>query len=190
MSDTVNPRSTGMPPEDRPPGEVASSRTSSTLVWVLVLVALIALLWWFYGLRTPATDEGVTAPATTAEPATPAPDMDADRARAATPAPAAAPAQRAAPPVTRAVALLERPAASYPPEAYRAREEGRVLVNVQVNASGSVTGATIAERSGSQILDRAALEQVRQWKFSPALENGKPIASSIEVPVAYSLDEG
>ncbi len=79
---------------------------------------------------------------------------------------------------------------SYPPEAYRAREEGRVLVDVAVDAAGNVTNATIVERSGSRILDRAALEQVREWKFSPALDNGKPVASSIEVPVAYSLDEG
>ncbi len=188
MSDTMNPRSTEMPPEDRPPGE-AAAKSSSTLVWVLVLVALIALLWWFYGERGAPEVGEVATPAEIGEVATPTEATDA----AATQAPAA-PARTAptpAPaPVTRAVALLERPAVSYPPEAYRAREEGRVLVDVAVDAAGNVTNATIVERSGSRILDRAALEQVREWKFSPALDNGKPVASSIEVPVAYSLDEG
>jgi protein TonB len=186
MSDTMNPRPTGMPPEDRPPGE-AAAKSSSTLVWVLVLVALIALLWWFYSQRGAPEVGEVATPTEIGEVATPTEALNT----AATQAPAA-PARTAPTPasVTRAVALLERPAVSYPPEAYRAREEGRVLVDVAVDAAGNVTNATIVERSGSQILDRAALEQVRQWKFSPALDNGKPVASSIEVPVAYSLDEG
>lgn len=184
MSDTMHPRPTGMPPEDRAPGDV-TPRSTSVLLLVLVVLLLAVVVWYFVSQRGAVDPGEVAAPSATEEvvPPAEAPDTAAP--------PSAATAQRAASSeANRAVALVERPAVQYPPAAYRAREEGRVLVHVEVAANGAVTDARILERSGSQVLDRAALEEVRQWTFRPALEDGRPVASSIEVPVAYTLDEG
>ena len=77
----------------------------------------------------------------------------------------------------------------YPPTAYRNREEGSVLVRAEVDADGVPGEVTLMRRSGSRDLDNAALAAVRQWHFRPAIENGKAIASAVEVPVDFKLGE-
>jgi TonB family protein len=91
--------------------------------------------------------------------------------------------------IERAVALATRPQPVYPVQALRAREQGTVLVLVQVDVNGHVSDARIVHRSGSSILDRAAPTEVRRWQFEPALHNGQPIVASVEVPVSYRLDQ-
>ena len=60
---------------------------------------------------------------------------------------------------------------------------------------GAFTGADrrvpgkveLAQRSRSRDLDRAALAAVRGWTFEPALRDGKPVASTVQVPVDFRL---
>jgi protein TonB len=91
--------------------------------------------------------------------------------------------------IDREVALTTRPQPVYPAQALRAREQGTVLVLAQVDVNGHVSDARIVRRSGSSVLDRAAPNEVRRWKFSPALHDGEPIVASVEVPVSYRLDQ-
>ena len=91
--------------------------------------------------------------------------------------------------IDRAVALASRPQPIYPTQALRAHEQGTVLVMAQVDVNGHVSDARIVGHSGSTILDRAAPNEVRRWKFSPALHDGQPIVASVEVPVSYRLDQ-
>lgn len=110
--------------------------------------------------------------------------MLAKVAKPAKPAPIVAPA-----PIDRQVALMTRPQPVYPAQALRAREQGNVLVLAQVDINGHVSEAHVVHRSGSNILDRAAPNEVRRWKFEPALHDGQPIVASVEVPVSYRLDQ-
>jgi protein TonB len=89
----------------------------------------------------------------------------------------------------RNVALLSHPKPAYPMPALRGREQGTVLVVAQVDASGRVSDTQIARRSGSYILDRAATNEVRRWKFEPAIHNGQPVAANVQVPVSYQLGD-
>lgn len=89
----------------------------------------------------------------------------------------------------REVALSSRPQPVYPAQALRSREQGTVLVLAQIDVNGRVSDARIVRRSGSNILDRAAPNEVRRWKFAPALHDGQPIVASVEVPVSYRLDQ-
>jgi len=98
--------------------------------------------------------------------------------------PAAAPESR-----ERQVALATAPKPTYPVQALRAHEQGTVLVLAQVNVDGQVTDARVVGHSGSTILDRAAPNEVRQWKFEPALHNGRPVVASIQVRVNYRLNQ-
>ncbi len=91
--------------------------------------------------------------------------------------------------IDRQVALTSRPQPVYPAQAMRAHEQGTVLVLAQVDVNGHVSDARVVKRSGSNILDRAAPNEVRRWKFSPALHDGQPIVASVEVPVSYRIDQ-
>lgn len=53
----------------------------------------------------------------------------------------------------------------------------KMTVRVSVDAAGKVTDAKLASRSESKYFSRQALEAARQWTFTPAQVNGKPVAS-------------
>ena len=78
----------------------------------------------------------------------------------------------------------------YPLIARRRGEEGTVLLNVRVTATGKASRVEIKESSGFPILDTAALEGVRRWKFEPARTNSACVESEIEVPIRFKLSAG
>jgi len=126
------------------------------------------------------------APATTI--ANAAPSVHANPAKPRHVAKASKPA-RALEPRDRRVALATSPHPVYPLQAMRAGEQGTVVVLAQVNVDGQVTDARVVRHSGSIVLDRAAPNEVRRWKFEPALHNGRPVVASVEVPVNYRLNQ-
>jgi protein TonB len=92
-------------------------------------------------------------------------------------------------PRERHAALAMTPHPTYPMKALRDHEQGTVRVLAQVDVNGDVTDTDVVGRSGWMILDRAASNEVRHWKFSPALHDGHPVVASVEVPVNYRLDQ-
>jgi protein TonB len=46
----------------------------------------------------------------------------------------------------------------------------------------------IAESSGFDILDEAAVKAVKRWQFVPGTAKGKRIAQWVVVPVRFSLE--
>lgn len=77
----------------------------------------------------------------------------------------------------------------YPEEADRKKQEGKVLVSVQVEANGRPGSVTLISSSGFPLLDAAALEAVRKWTFYPQNVGGLPVASRVEVPVVFTLKD-
>lgn len=187
MSDPMN-----QPPPTDPPPEDPPRKSASPLIWILILIALIAFGWYFYNQRTmpDGTTEGLTPPPATSDAMTPAESSSAEKEAEAGKAKRPKSVAEATTPRSREVALIEQPQPEYPLEAARAREQGTVLIEAQVDALGNVSDVGIARRSGSRTLDRAAMREVRRWKFTPAMEGGKTVASSIQVPVDYRLEEG
>jgi protein TonB len=96
---------------------------------------------------------------------------------------------RALEPRERQVALATHPNPVYPLQALRAGEQGTVTVLAQVDVDGQVTDARVVRHSGSIALDRAAPNEVRRWKFEPALHDGRPVVARVEVPVSYRLNQ-
>jgi len=76
----------------------------------------------------------------------------------------------------------QSPPPSYPPAALRRGDSGSVVVRVDVDATGMPFNATIVQRSGSRDLDRAAVDAVRRWRFTPAQSNGQAVGGSFEGP--------
>lgn len=198
MSDPRD-RNDELNPQPIPPDDVPARKGVHPIVWILVLLALLAAAWWLYN-RSVQTGTDTTAPISTA----PVIDSEQEAAAAAENARAAAnertreereraeatrAAERAATPADREVAALNQLRPAYPPAAFRAGDEGTVVVRVDVDANGNATNASVAQGSKSRELDRAAVEAVRNWKFQPAIKGGKPVASTAEVPVEFKLDQ-
>ncbi len=96
--------------------------------------------------------------------------------------------QQGTPPEVLARPLYEvNPPPLYPRLARRLGKQGAVLLEVFVSASGRVEEVKVATGSGHGILDEAALETVRGWRFAPGLRNGRPAAMWVRVPVRFEL---
>ncbi len=70
--------------------------------------------------------------------------------------------------------VIFSPAPEYPPAAAAARVHGQVTVHAVVDPDGNVIYARAV--SGPPLLRDAAQEAVHKWRYSPLLDNGKPIA--------------
>ena len=75
----------------------------------------------------------------------------------------------------------------YPPEAYRRALEGMVLLRVHIAADGRVTEVEVVQTSGYAVLDGAAINAVRTWRARPALRAGKPIQTTVKLPIRFKL---
>lgn len=84
----------------------------------------------------------------------------------------------------------KNPPPAYPTAARRRAEQGIVTIRVLVGADGSVERAELAESSGYDLLDDAALHAVRaKWRFVPARSGGVTVESWVLVPIRFALTE-
>jgi protein TonB len=97
---------------------------------------------------------------------------------------AAAPAT---PPVFNA-GYLRNPAPEYPLLARRNGEQGTVTLKVLVARDGSPVSISVERTSGSERLDRAALDTVKTWRFIPAREGSEPVEAWVLVPIVFRLE--
>jgi protein TonB len=74
---------------------------------------------------------------------------------------------------------------SYPSIAQTARIEGEVLLEATIDETGAVKNVVV--RQSIPLLDRAAIEAVSKWRYSPTLLNGQPVAVIMTVGVRFSL---
>jgi protein TonB len=165
-------------------------RRTSPWLWMALIVAMFAaaLVWLRYANPT----DDVSAPI--GERMLPATETPV----ATTPVPAnreAAPATTQRRPVVAVRDRDARPLTSnakpvYPRTALRSGVEGSVIASLNVDTRGQVTEANIVERNGSRDrdLDRAVLTTVRDWKFEPAVHNGRAVASVVRVPVDFRTE--
>lgn len=131
----------------------------------------------------PATaPTGTLDPEEPTAPATPTPAPTAAQASTDTAAPAAIvmPSSSAA--------YLNNPRPSYPSISRRMGEQGKVMLRVFVNAQGQPEQIQIQQSSGFDRLDKAAVDAVRRWKFTPGSRNGVAEAMWNIVPINFVLE--
>lgn len=98
-------------------------------------------------------------------------------------------ASGAAPVMKQNVRLLSQPPESYPEAAKAAGHQGVVKLRLSINTEGRVDDAQLIESSKSSILDAAAMERVKAWKLSPAIDSDdKPMAVKVVAPIQYVKD--
>ena len=76
---------------------------------------------------------------------------------------------------------------SYPVECRRRKEQGTVFLAVVLATDGTVANVSIARSSGSERLDKAALQAVRKWRWSPTIRNGAPVMVQGTVDIPFIL---
>jgi protein TonB len=148
------------------------------------------------GTQTAATAAD-TAPATAEAAATPgAKGTTASSAPAAEAAPKPTEVAKATPPPapvappageSHDVSVLTPPRPSYPPAAVRNRQDGWVEVEFTVAADGSVQNAHVTASEPARVFDREAVSAVQRAKFSPKMENGQAVASTLRRRIEFKL---
>ncbi len=84
---------------------------------------------------------------------------------------------------------LNNPKPSYPRLSKRMGEQGEVRLRVDIAADGSVTHVALAKSSGFERLDEAAITAVKSWAFKPAKQGDVSVASTVEIPVKFMLED-
>jgi TonB family protein len=75
--------------------------------------------------------------------------------------------------------------AVYPADLVAQGVHADVVLVVTVDAEGHVSDIEVRQSGGAE-LDTAASDAMRKWLFSPALRDGKPVASRIRVPFHFA----
>lgn len=90
--------------------------------------------------------------------------------------------------------LVDRPAFASPPSpplyprlARQRRQQGTVVIEIQLGRNGEQVARQLLQSSGVDSLDNAALAAVKDWQFLPYRENGRPRQSRVQLPIRFAL---
>lgn len=83
-------------------------------------------------------------------------------------------------------ALIHRVEPVYPGVAVSANIEGTVILEAIVDEEGRVE--TVKVLRSLSVLDKPAIEAVKQWRYSPVLLNGKPEKFILTVAITFRLE--
>jgi TonB family protein len=75
----------------------------------------------------------------------------------------------------------------YPPDAKKARIQGKVILEAVVGTTGHVENLKVV--SGPNELQQSAMDAVRQWVYKPYLVNGDPAEVTTKITVIYTLSK-
>lgn len=83
---------------------------------------------------------------------------------------------------------LNNPRPPYPFAARRLGLQGKVVLNVEVLAEGLCGQINVHQSSGHEMLDTAALQTVKTWKFAPARQGGHAVTKWFKIPIQFALN--
>lgn len=83
--------------------------------------------------------------------------------------------------------MIEGEPPRYPTESRRKKEQGTVVLRLLIGTDGRVQQVSIAESSGFERLDKAALDAARRWRWQPMLRDGVPVEVRGLMPIPFVL---
>jgi TonB family protein len=118
-------------------------------------------------------------------------DDKADVIESETPPAPAPPDGAAEGQVTMPVLIVEtRVLPEYPEDARKGGISGKVMLEVLVREDGTAGSITVKNGiPGYPSFEDEAIKAVRQWRFKPATKDGKPVATTVTIPVMFRLDD-
>ena len=82
---------------------------------------------------------------------------------------------------------LNNPKPPYPALSKRMGEQGKVLVRALIGTDGQAQDVQLAQSSGFERLDQAALKAARQWRYVPGKRDGVAQAMWFNIPFTFQL---
>jgi len=82
--------------------------------------------------------------------------------------------------------LVHKTVPVYPPIAIAARVEGTVILQATISKTGTIENLRVA--GGPAMLQQAALDAVRNWRYRPYLLNNEPVEVDTTVNVVFMLN--
>jgi protein TonB len=83
---------------------------------------------------------------------------------------------------------ISQPKPLYPSMAKMARVQGQVVLQAIISKTGVIENLRVV--SGHPMLQQAALDAVRQWRYRPYLLNGEPVEVETTITVNFTLAGG
>jgi len=81
--------------------------------------------------------------------------------------------------------LIYKATPVYPVDAKAAHVQGTVVLKAVIGTDGTVKELTVV--SGPDMLQQAALDAVRQWRYKPYLLNGEPVEVRTTINIIFTL---
>ena len=81
--------------------------------------------------------------------------------------------------------LLNKTTPTYPPIAKAARVQGTVVLQATISKAGTIEDLRVI--SGPAMLQQAAMDAVREWRYRPYLLNNEPVEVDTTVNVIFTL---
>jgi len=75
----------------------------------------------------------------------------------------------------------------YPVDARKKRITGHVLVRFHLDEKGMVSHLHIKSATPPDVFNQNALTALKQWRFQPAIYNGKAVPVWVEMPIEFVL---
>lgn len=86
------------------------------------------------------------------------------------------------------VSCPQRSMPNYPALSRRVGEQGQVVLRVELDETGRITFARVAESSGHKRLDEAGLAAVKSWQCNPSTHNGVAVRAVALQPFDFILE--
>ena len=83
--------------------------------------------------------------------------------------------------------LIEKRIPMYPPIAKASGTQGTVVLQATISRSGTIENLRVV--SGPAMLQQAAMDAVKEWRYRPYLLNGEPVEVETTVNVVFKLQE-
>lgn len=83
--------------------------------------------------------------------------------------------------------LIKKLLPVYPPIAKVTRKEGTVVLQATISVTGNIENLRVV--SGHPMLQQAALDAVKEWRYRPYLLNGQPIEVETTINVIFKLTQ-
>lgn len=87
------------------------------------------------------------------------------------------------------------PAPKYPAAAIAQKIGGKVVLEIDIDATGKPVEVEVVTSEPAGVFDQTAIDAAKQWQFKPELRDGKPVPGRVRVPVEFAprppaADEG
>ena len=81
--------------------------------------------------------------------------------------------------------LIKRVQPVYPSQAMQMRIEGTVLLDATITKDGKISNVKVVK--GDDVLAKAAVDAVKQWKYNPYFLNGEPVPIQTQINITFKL---